>query len=207
MRRYITAWIAVILLCWTAGLTAFATPGDFESGTIDLTTSPGGEVTIYRVGDVETDGFVLTGDYAQFELDDVQSAELAAAMAEQAASDTDGETKTVGADGSVTFSVEPGLYLIVQTGAGSDGGLFRPFLISMPNYEDGVYTNEVHATPKISTEPEKPTPTTPTTPTTPSGKLPQTGQLNWPIPLLAVSGLLLFVLGWVLRFRKGDYER
>ncbi len=29
-------------------------------------------------------------------------------------------------------------------------------------------------------------------------KLPQTGQLNWPIPLLAIGGIFLFILGWAL---------
>ena len=28
--------------------------------------------------------------------------------------------------------------------------------------------------------------------------LPQTGQLNWPVPLLAVSGVVLFAFGWAL---------
>lgn len=32
--------------------------------------------------------------------------------------------------------------------------------------------------------------------------LPDTGQLNWPIPVLVVLGLILFSLGWVLRFGK-----
>ncbi len=46
-----------------------------------------------------------------------------------------------------------------------------------------------------------PTPTPVVTPTpTPAPTLPQTGQLNWPIPLLAVVGLALFVVGWILRF-------
>ncbi len=35
--------------------------------------------------------------------------------------------------------------------------------------------------------------------------LPQTGQLNWPVPILAISGLLIFSLGWKLFFsEKGD---
>ncbi|MCD7821787.1 MAG: hypothetical protein LUG64_06230, partial [Clostridiales bacterium] len=34
--------------------------------------------------------------------------------------------------------------------------------------------------------------------TTTSSKLPQTGQLNWPVPVLAVSGVVLFALGWGL---------
>lgn len=32
--------------------------------------------------------------------------------------------------------------------------------------------------------------------------LPYTGQLNWPIPLLAIGGLVLFAVGWVLAFGK-----
>jgi LPXTG-motif cell wall-anchored protein len=32
--------------------------------------------------------------------------------------------------------------------------------------------------------------------------LPQTGQRNWPVPVLAVSGLLLFLIG--KKMRKND---
>ena len=35
-------------------------------------------------------------------------------------------------------------------------------------------------------------------------ELPDTGQTNWPVPVLAVSGLLLFAFGWALK-RKGSY--
>lgn len=48
---------------------------------------------------------------------------------------------------------------------------------------------------------ETPTETTTETPTGTPEKLPQTGALRWPIPVLTVSGLLLFVIGW-LRYRK-----
>ena len=33
-------------------------------------------------------------------------------------------------------------------------------------------------------------------------KLPQTGQLNWPIPVLIAGGLLLLAVGWVLVFHR-----
>jgi LPXTG-motif cell wall-anchored protein len=46
-----------------------------------------------------------------------------------------------------------------------------------------------------------PTPT-PTPTATPAPVLPQTGQLNWPVPLLAVTGLSVFIIGWILRFGK-----
>jgi hypothetical protein len=37
----------------------------------------------------------------------------------------------------------------------------------------------------------------------PLADLPQTGQLRWPIPVLALSGMILFVLGWAT-YRKKD---
>lgn len=40
-------------------------------------------------------------------------------------------------------------------------------------------------------------------PSRPSGKLPQTGLLWWPVPLLAGAGMVLFILGWLRRRRHG----
>lgn len=51
--------------------------------------------------------------------------------------------------------------------------------------------------------PEKPTPSQPTKPANP--KLPQTGQLWWPVPLLTAAGLFLIVLG-LLRRKGTGYE-
>lgn len=39
----------------------------------------------------------------------------------------------------------------------------------------------------------------------PLAELPQTGQLWWPVPLLAVGGMLLFLLGWGLH-RRGETD-
>lgn len=47
-------------------------------------------------------------------------------------------------------------------------------------------------------------PAAPATPTSPT--LPQTGQLWWPVPLLAAFGLLLFLMGWA-RSRKWQDEQ
>lgn len=48
------------------------------------------------------------------------------------------------------------------------------------------------------------TPETPTPTPTPDKKLPQTGTLNWPIPVLTISGLLLVGAGWYLFSRKKE---
>lgn len=54
-------------------------------------------------------------------------------------------------------------------------------------------------------EPDETVPGKPdTTPEEP--KLPQTGQLKWPIPILVVTGLVFFLIGWVLCFRKKDTD-
>ena len=52
------------------------------------------------------------------------------------------------------------------------------------------------------TEPTEPTePSQPTEPTNPTDtpRLPQTGQLWWPVPILAMSGFVLLLLGWLRR--------
>lgn len=41
-------------------------------------------------------------------------------------------------------------------------------------------------------------------PDTPLARLPQTGVLWWPVPFLAMGGLLLFVLGWALNRREHE---
>jgi len=65
-------------------------------------------------------------------------------------------------------------------------------------------TNPPTVTPTPApTNPPTAAPTPVPTPTpTPAPVLPQTGQLNWPIPLLAVAGLGVFITGWILRFGK-----
>lgn len=48
-------------------------------------------------------------------------------------------------------------------------------------------------------------PDSPETPTTPDNpKLIQTGQLNWPVPILAGAGMVLVVLGWLLMRDKRE---
>lgn len=65
-------------------------------------------------------------------------------------------------------------------------------------------------TPTEPTNPNQPTtpttPTNPSTPTTTTSKptLPQTGQLNWPVPVLAAAGLSLCAAGWLIQRRKGN---
>ena len=58
-------------------------------------------------------------------------------------------------------------------------------------------------------EPNTPdTPDTPTEPVKPKDPvLPQTGQLNWPVPVMCISGLMLISIGILLRGRKTENEK
>lgn len=217
MRKHIISILAALLLlrCLPVTVLAHAVPEETRKGSITVTMRigdtvvSGGSLTLYRVGEVhEDDGnysFVPTGDFTDcgVSLDNVQSPELAEKLAAYVNDHKPtGTTRTVGKDGKVTFSnLKLGLYLLVQTRAASGYSKISPFLVTVPYLDNGVYIYEVDADTKMELEKE-PKPTAP--PSTPhtGGKLPQTGQLNWPVPVLAILGMTLFTVGWVLRFRK-----
>lgn len=178
----------------------------------------GGTLTAIRVGQVaEDDGnysFCRVTDQAA--LEDVESSETATQLDAYylESKDTfDFLTKTVPvAGGKALFRDLPtGLYLIRQEEATPGYHKLSSFLVSVPFLKDGEYVYEItiNAKPELEREadPTKPKPTTPSKPSGPD--LPQTGQLNWPVPVLAVCGVVLFAAGWVLRFgrKKEQHEK
>lgn len=225
LKKRISALLLAFLLWESIPAMAYARqlPDATREGTISITMTydgaavSGGALTLYQVGQVwEEDGdqrFVLTADFAEsgILLDDISSPGLAELLAEYASRQRlDGEETEIGGDGRAAFGgLALGLYLVVQTQAADGYEAIAPFLVSVPIYEDGTYLYEVDATPKMGILTETTVPETapsetagteiitpgPTPPT-----LPQTGQLNWPVPALAVLGLCLFLAGWMLRF-------
>lgn len=212
---------SILLLCaFRVTVSASEVPDEGESGTIimdmkyDGTVVAGGMLTAYRVGQIqEADGsyfFVktenmeaFTGDYQN--INDPKLAESIANYVETNKLDACAVAENV--DGKVVFSdLELGLYLIIQTKASDGYEPLKPFLVSIPMYEDGGYIYEVNVEGKfeLHKEPKTPVPTATPEPTEPGNQddptLPQTGQLNWPVPVLTVGGLLLFVIGWFLCF-------
>ena len=98
--------------------------------------------------------------------------------------------------------IPTGLYLIVQEEEAPGYMKMTPFLVTMPYKKDGRYVYHVDAEMKSALKPE-------TVPEQeelkePEGNLPQTGQLNWPIPILALCGLLLFGFGWKQKYSAED---
>ncbi len=111
-------------------------------------------------------------------------------------------------DGEVRFAdLDAGLYLVWQGSEDASEGYdaIAPFLISIPKWENDRYLFDVEADPKVPFETE-PTPPTPPPPPPPPD-IPQTGQLNWPVPVMAITGAVLLIVGWILCAGRKRCER
>lgn len=209
------ALACALVLAMSVTALAHEVPDVTKTGSISLsfvydgTPVPGGALTAYRVGEVAEDdgnyGFTLSQYFAPSgaDLSDITASGLARELAEFATEkELTGTGATIGGDGTAVFSgLTLGLYLVVQTEAAQGYEPVSPFLVSVPMYREEAYVYDVDATPKMETL--KKTPEEPPKPTTPvDPNLPKTGQLNWPIPALAILGLCLFLLGWALRYGK-----
>lgn len=180
---------------------------------------PGGEMMLYKVAvAVQADGdniFQLTEDFKEsgVSLDgisesDAGAKELASVLETYANNHKlAGEAVAVDDSGRAEWKdLELGLYLIVNTEAAGGYAPINSFLITVPRYLDGSYVYDVTANPKPGTanaaEVKTPEPNT-KTPVS-GGKLPQTGQLWWPVPIMAIAGMLFVMFGWYEKRRSGE---
>lgn len=198
---------ALLLSVLSISALAVEVPDYDRKGSISITMTyqgevvKGGSLTLYRVADVAHDNgnyfFEYTSDFAGCEVpvDDPSTSRIAEALAKIVKDKSlKGTVKSISSKGEVTFpDLEIGLYLLIQTRAATGFNAVSPFLVSVPGRENESYVYDVDASPKVELEP-KPTTEPPET-TKPSDKLPQTGQLNWPVPVLFVVGLIFVVLG------------
>lgn len=222
MKKLLLVFTAIVLVfSMTSVVFAHDVPDPSRRGSIQVvmhwgdTMVGGGTLMLYRVGAVQEDdgnySFVPTGDFADWGevFENIQAPELAEELKVYAMSKhLIGQQKTIAEDGQVIFDdLDLGLYLLVQYQAAPGYSEASPFLVSVPRIENGEYQYDVNASPKVELTPEPSEPTTP--PTEPDPSLPQTGQLNWPIPILATAGLVLFAAGWVLYSmqKKDSYEK
>ena len=198
--------LLLTVLVGLSGLTAYAhdVPDESEKGSVTV--------------DFEYDSKAVTGgtdgnysfenlpEFASFGSDmaDLTSAELAQRLADFADSHNilpvgTQDNKT----GSVTFPELPhGLYLVVQVEAAPGYEAMQPFLVTVPMFENGRYVYDINAHGKTALQKTKAAPAD----TVPAGGLPQTGQLNWPIPVLALAGCVLVLIGLACR-RKNDNDK
>lgn len=217
MRKRILSLMLILMLLGslTMSVSAHEVPDFDRLGSISVAMTyhgrpvPGGSLTIYRVADVVAqDGdmvFVFTEEFAgsSIPVTELDSARLAWELARIAESKRlPGTTQDLNRQGRTKFSnLQIGLYLVVQKEAAPGYTRISPFLVSIPQNDDAHYIYDVDTAPKNIPEPEiKPTEPKPTEPPKPDdNKLPQTGQTNWPVPVMAVTGLLLLICGFCLR--------
>ena len=221
MKKMITVLLALSVLL-SFPLTAYAhdMPQERDDCSIEVIVRydgenvDGGTLTAIRVGyvDEEDGNYFFSQEFTNIKIEDIASSNAPKTQQEfynnnKSNYDFYTQTQTV-ENGKATFSgLSTGLYLIVQNRAADGFSKLGAFLVSVPYMEDGEY--QYHVTAAIKSELERepePTEPPPTEPDDP--KLPQTGQLNWPIPVLASGGMLLFALGWWLVFgsRKDSYD-
>jgi len=231
-RKQIAALLLSVWLVCALSATAYAheTPDPNRTGTItvemvyDGRAVTGGTLAAYRVGLIREDN----GDYsfaktAEMEAlpdryDDIGAPELAKNVAAFVRTQGVSAYRTAENRGgkAVFREMEAGLYLIEQTSASDGYEPLNPFLISIPMREDGRYLYDVTAEGKFQlvqqpspTPPPTERPTRPPRPTPPGPyrpRLPQTGQLNWPVPVLTLLGMGTFTAGWMLK-RKDGHEK
>lgn len=230
MKRLITLLLTMLMLLNLAlSVSAQDVPSVDRLCTIELIVSydgkavSGGTLTVTRIADIgESDGnyyFRSLMDGTVLLSSKVQSSKTALEMAEKVDGyHLDTWEKTIPANGIVKLeNMKTGLYLIRQKEASPGYYAMAPFLVSLPYMEDGTYRYDITA--KVKSEPEPITPPTsseptcPTSPTCPSNppkpgkpvkpsRLPQTGQLTWPVPVMTISGMILLITGWWLCFGR-----
>lgn len=208
-----------VLLGLAAPICAAQLPDGTRSGSLVIRMEYDGEpldsgaLTLCRVAEIGIyDGNAyftlvdaLTGGPSLDKLDDPA---LAAQLADLAAEKDLPTIRAQIEEGRAEFpQLEPGLYVVTQPKADAARGFdpIRPFLLSLPQWNGETYVYDLTAAPKVPLETQPTEPTKPTEPTEPTGpvppNLPQTGQLNWPVPLMTVLGLVFFTMGWALCFR------
>lgn len=211
VRIYRYYLIVVLVFCLTINIFAAGPINMDRTGSIIVLMEynddavSGGTLTLYHVAELFWSDDQYVFEFTQpFEdcnlsLTELDNQEIAFEYSEFVIDHSIlGITKRIDMDGQAEFEDLPlGLYLIVQEDAAAGYFPITPFLISVPMNSEGEWIYDVDATPKIDIERE-PTPEEPPLPS----DIPQTGQLKWPVPVLAISGVVFFALGWVLCFRR-----
>lgn len=169
-------------------------------------TFNGEEVNICRVAQIRSGAYVLEPRFSATGLTvdtifQYDHEKVAADLADFAVSENLAHTSGKTAQGKVTFSnLTNGLYLVypAKDQLKSKTPFFAPFLVTV-NGEDVTCYPKV---PQDRPDPKPPTEPTKPQPTKPGPKLPQTGQLWWPVPVLAAMGTVCLAAGAVLRKKK-----
>lgn len=210
--------ILTLVLVLSLPLCAYASQGIVGSISVTLRDSetrepiPGGSLFLYPVADLVDGKYVPTSSFADFggSLEDLNAPGLAAELYAHGKGHSPYIARQADRNGLVIYDKRPqGLYLIAQQDINAAKGYYPidPFLVTIPMWdaEKGEWDYTIDASPKAETRPDG---TEPTSPPDKPHKPPliQTGQLNWPVPVLAGLGIVLFTFGWVLYNKREKHE-
>ncbi len=207
MKKILMFMSALMLLCMTIISVCAIDLDQTGSITINLVDSDGNSVndgifTLYKIATTDGSSYTYTSSMDDCDiLLDISNSTLAENLALYIDENHISGSSQAIDNGKLYYSnLNVGLYLIVQTTSSEDYYDISPVVISVPLEVDGEYIYHVDASPKVETV----TTTTISTiipPITPSDStLPQTGMLLTPIIVLAMSGLILFAIGWKLSY-------
>lgn len=220
-------FIAVLSIISLMNLTVFAAeqPDLGVRGTITISmkkngkTVSGGEFEIYHIANISKSDhkYVYTKAFKNCPVspNNSESDEIAPELEKYVKiNKLTGIRKNVDSNGIAEFSgLKTGLYFVIQNKAAKGYSKANSFTVSLPSYEDGKYNYAVNAKPKFSVSGSENTTQTQNTTVNPSkptdANLPQTGQLNLPIPILTVLGVFLVISGAIIRIigRKEENEK
>ena len=205
--KYLSFLLAIVFSLF-ATVTATAEPIELDKkGSISVSMQHDGETiesgsfTIFQIADIWWNVDKYDFEYADafakcgigFEkLDSLSTAKSYVNYIER--NSIEGTKVEVGEYGTSIFTdLSTGLYLVIQEDSADGYEKCEPFFVTLPiNSEEG-WVYEIDASPKINIEQES---------ITPPSNIPQTGQLKWPIPVLAALGVLVFSVGCVLICKK-----
>lgn len=199
MKRIVSILMVLLLLSAPRALAEAATGSVSVRMRWNGEPVPGGSITLYRVASLGEDwryapvpAFSDCGVDMNGALSPADGEALSLYAAEN---NITGQTRKLDDEGAVCFAhLETGLYLLVQEEAGTGYLPVRPFFVGVPQQMGGRLLYQVDASPKCAPEPADPG----------APQIPQTGQLRWPVPMLAGLGLLLLSVGLLLHRRDTD---
>lgn len=213
MKRFVCMALALFLIC---SLLVPAKAAVNDKGSIEVkvkyeaTNVTGGDLIAVRVGYVDSDKNIFRKVTTHAEITGIGESSTVTQMqnfytAYKSSYNFDVYKAEV-KNGTAKFTDIPlGLYLVYQETAASGFGKLAAFLVTVP------YEGKLDVSIASKTELKREAQPTPGgsggTGSSGGQRLPQTGQLIWPIPCMAVAGTLLFALGWWMCFgRKEDSQ-
>lgn len=216
MKRVYALIIAIVAFVALSPCAALAAP---QSGSVTVTLCDvdtkkpiaGAGWLMYKVAELDGNDYVLTEEFALCgqNMSELSSVDAKALASYAQKNEIAGHGKSADGNGVVRYTeLSFGVYLFVQTGNTMAYELAEPFVVNVPmTSADGAsLIYDINATPKAEAQPAPPTPAPTPTPKPNDPKLPQTGQLNWPVPVLLGLGVAAVAVGFAVYKKGGEHD-